>query len=158
MAEDEAHEVVTRARLSALGLALGLALAVAVLAGCGDDEEPASQTASTPRGEIELSIRFEDGAGNTKTATLTCRTDLQRAGGYLRDAAPASELCAAVRSIEELLTTEPDKQRVCSQIYGGPETARVTGTIDGVEVDRRFTRTNGCEIADYRRAGALLPP
>lgn len=148
----------TRTRLSALGLALALGLTFAVLTGCGDDEESGSQTASTPRGEIELSIRFEDGAGNTKTATLTCRRDLQRAGGYLRDAAPASELCTAVRSIKELLTTQPDRPRVCTQIYGGPETARVTGTIDGVEVDRRFARTNGCEIADYRRAGALLPP
>ena len=52
----------------------------------------------------------------------------------------------------------PTQQRVCTQIYGGPETARVTGTIDGEKVDRRFTRTNGCEIDDFNRAGELLQP
>jgi len=57
-----------------------------------------------------------------------------------------------------LLTTQPDQDRVCTQIYGGPETARVSGTIDGEKVDRRFERTNGCAIADFNRAGELLQP
>ena len=47
---------------------------------------------------------------------------------------------------------------MCTQIYGGPEQARVTGTIDGKKVDRRFTRTNGCEIADFDAAKGLLQP
>ena len=47
---------------------------------------------------------------------------------------------------------------MCTQIYGGPETARVTGTINGKKVDRRFTRTNGCEIADFTDAAGLLQP
>ena len=51
-----------------------------------------------------------------------------------------------------------DEGRACAQIYGGPETAVVTGTIDGDAVKRRFTRTNGCELADYKRAAGLLQP
>lgn len=145
----------------AVGLAVAVGVAVAALAGCGDteDEEFVRPGTSVPAsGGIELSIRFDDGAGNTQTAMLTCRDDVQRAGGYLDGKAAVSELCAEARSIKELLTTQPDKQRACTQIYGGPQTARVTGTIDGMKVDRRFTRTNGCEIADYGRAAALLPP
>lgn len=145
----------------AVGLAVALGVTVAALAGCGDteDEEFTRPGTSVPAsGGIELSIRFDDGAGDTQTATLTCRDDVQRAGGYLDGKAPVSELCTQARSIEELLTTQPDERRACTQIYGGDETARVTGTIDGMKVDRRFTRTNGCEIADYRRAAALLPP
>ena len=69
-----------------------------------------------------------------------------------------SELCAQARSLAALLTTQPEQDRACTQIYGGPQTARVTGTIDGVKLDRRFTRTNGCEIADFTRAAALLQP
>ena len=69
-----------------------------------------------------------------------------------------AELCAQARGLAALLTTQPAKDRACTQIYGGPETAHVTGTIDGRKVDRRFARTNGCEIADFTRAAGLLRP
>lgn len=149
-------------RASAAGLWLGLLLLliVATLGGCGDNDEPAApQTASMPTGSgIELSIRHDDGAGNTETGILTCRGGVQRAGGFLTRRATVEQLCAKARAIKALLTTPPDKQRACTQIYGGPETARITGTIDGVKVDRRFSRTNGCEIDDFNRAGELLQP
>jgi hypothetical protein len=151
---------VRRGRGARLWLVLLLGLTVATVGGCGDDDEPAAPlTASTPAGSgIELSVHHDDGAGNQATASLTCRGSVERAGGFLTRRGPARELCAKVRSITELLTTQPDKRRACTQIYGGPQTARVTGTIDGVKVDRRFTRTNGCEIADFDRAGELLQP
>ena len=150
-------------RASAAGLWLGLLLllSVATLGGCGeDDDEPAApQTASTPAGsEIELSIRHDDGDGNTQTGTLTCAGGAPRAAGFLTRRATAEELCAKARAIRALLTTPPDKGRVCTQIYGGPETAHITGTIDGEKVDRRFSRTNGCEIDDFNDAGELLQP
>ena len=153
----------SRALAAGLGCALALGLAVAALGGCGDaDDEPAApQTASTPArasGAIELSIRSVTAAGATRTSTLTCRKGEQRAGGALVGRARAVALCAKARSIAELLTTQPDQQRACTEIYGGPETGRVSGTIDGTKVDRRFTRTNGCEIADFSRAAALLQP
>ena len=144
-----------------LGLLLLLPLTVASLGGCGDDDdEPAAPpTASTPAaGSIELSIRHDDGAGNTQTGSLTCRGSVPRAGGFLTRRVTAEELCAKARAIKALLTTPPDQQRACTQIYGGPETARITGTIDGEKVDRRFSRTNGCEIDDFNRAGELLQP
>ena len=83
---------------------------------------------------------------------------MQRAGGFLTRRTTADELCAKARAIKALLTTQPERQRACTQIYGGPETAQITGTIDGVKVDRRFSRTNGCEIADFNDAGELLQP
>ena len=148
-------------RSAGLWLLLALGLAVAALGGCGDDDdEPAApQTAPAPAtGGIELSIRHEDGAGKRETGILTCTGTEQRAGGFLTRRATVDELCAKARAIKALLTTQPDKQRACTQIYGGPETARITGTIDGVKVDRRFSRTNGCEIDDFNRAGELLQP
>ena len=150
-------------RASAAGLWLGLLLLLplATLGGCGDDDEQpaAPQTASTPPGgAIELSIRHDDGAGNTQNGSLTCRGGVQRAGGFLTRRATAEQLCAKARAIKALLTTPPDKQRACTQIYGGPETARITGTIDGERVDRRFSRTDGCEIADFNDASELLQP
>jgi hypothetical protein len=48
----------------------------------------------------------------------------------------------------------------CTSIYGGPATARVTGTIAGKPVDARFSREDGCEIARWGRNEDLLgePP
>jgi len=152
----------SHARGGGLWAGLLVLLALAALAGCGEDEdEPgaaAPQTTSTAAGGVELSIRYDDGEGRRETAILTCRANVQRAGGFLDGKAPVSELCAQARSLGELLTTQPAKDRMCTQIYGGPQTARVTGTIDGEPVDRRFTRTNGCEVADFERAAALLQP
>ena len=44
----------------------------------------------------------------------------------------------------------------CAEIYGGPATARVTGTLNGERVDARFSRVNSCEIARWDRNAALL--
>lgn len=141
------------------GLGLTLGLLVAALAGCGGEDDPTSARASsTAAGGIELSIRYRDGDGKTELGLLTCRAHLQRAGGFLRDATAVGELCASVRATEELLTTPPARDRACTQLYGGPETAHVTGTIDGRRVDRRFARTDGCEIDDFSRAAYLLQP
>ncbi len=143
-----------RATVAAAALAIA-----AALAGCGDADEPAAQqTATTASGAIELTIVYDDGSGRKTTGALTCRGAVQRAEGALDGAASPAKLCAQARGNKELLTTTPDKGRQCTQIYGGPETAHVTGTIDGDKVDRRFTRTNGCELADYKRAAGLLPP
>jgi hypothetical protein len=136
-----------------------LVLAVAAaLGGCGDADEPAAQSTSATPGAVELTVVYDDGAGAKTSGALTCRGSDRRAEGALDGRAPAAELCAQARGIAELLTSTPAKGRTCTQIYGGPETAHVTGTIDGAKVDRRFRRTNGCEIADFTRAAGLLRP
>jgi hypothetical protein len=45
---------------------------------------------------------------------------------------------------------------MCSEIYGGPQQALVTGTIDGRTVKARFKRTDGCEIARWNRLAFLF--
>lgn len=45
---------------------------------------------------------------------------------------------------------------VCTQIYGGPQEALVTGTFRGRRVWARFSRRNGCEIARWNRIAFLL--
>ncbi|QOV41780.1 SSI family serine proteinase inhibitor [Streptomyces chromofuscus] len=46
---------------------------------------------------------------------------------------------------------------MCTMQYGGPGTARVTGTWAGRSVDAAFDRSNGCEIARWDRLVPLLP-
>ena len=160
MAGDEAQRLMTRrrARFGAALAASALALALA-LGGCGDEDEPAAQQSTIPASAaIELTVVYDDGSGRKTTGTLTCRGADRRAEGALEGRASPAELCAQAHGVTDVLTSEPDKTRACAQIYGGPETARVTGTIGAAKVDRRFSRTNGCEIADYTRVAGLLGP
>lgn len=133
-----------------------LAAAALTLGACGEADEPAAQQTTTTSGTIELTVLYDDGSGRTTTGTLTCRGADRRAAGALDGKASPAELCAQARGIADLLTSQPDRTRACTQVYGGPETATVTGTIDDDKVDRRFSRTNGCELADFKRAAGLL--
>jgi hypothetical protein len=47
---------------------------------------------------------------------------------------------------------------VCTQIYGGPQVARVTGRIDGRRVWATLGRTDGCEISRWDRLSPWLLP
>jgi hypothetical protein len=37
----------------------------------------------------------------------------------------------------------------CTEMYGGNDTAHVTGTVDGQQIETTFSRVNGCEIARW---------
>jgi hypothetical protein len=125
------------------------ALAVAGVA-CGDDSSSGdSQT-------VNLTVKVEDGNGKTAEATLECGDDSAKGGGFLEDA--AEQHCRDALAMEKMLTTRPPRDRVCTQIYGGPQTARITGTFGAQDVARHLKRTNGCEIEDWKQADALLAP
>ena len=49
------------------------------------------------------------------------------------------------------------KDEVCTMIYGGPQVARVTGTLRGRKVWVTLRRRNGCEIDRWNRVSFLLP-
>jgi hypothetical protein len=134
-----------------------LALCVAMMGSCGDDGP--DKDGSSPNGgdahAVDLSIRADDGAGTVKEARLECsgtKTDVRGLPG--RDPA---ELCGLARQLAAFFARKPEAGRACTQIYGGPEAASVRGTIGGREVERRFSRRNGCEIADWERVAPLLP-
>jgi hypothetical protein len=60
------------------------------------------------------------------------------------------------RALAKALASAQDTVRACTEQYGGPETARVTGTLAGEPVDVTVTRTDGCGIADYAELFAAL--
>ncbi|MDX6707440.1 MAG: hypothetical protein QOK16_2945 [Solirubrobacteraceae bacterium] len=128
------------------------ACAVLLVCGCGDDA--ASARTPPPQRSITLTIRFDRGARVPLRGTLSCRPSAQRATGIAR---PAARSCSRVRRIAGLLTSKPREDRICTLIYGGPQKVRVTGRIGGKRVNRRFDRTNGCEIIDYDRLASALP-
>jgi len=44
----------------------------------------------------------------------------------------------------------------CTEIFGGPERARVRGTLRGEPVSAEFSRVNGCEINRWDAVAPLL--
>lgn len=127
------------------------------LLACGDEKRASTSPGAPAQGEaIELTIRYDDGARRSASGRLICRPGEQRATGDLTARLPAARLCSDARALASLLTRRPGR-RTCTQVYGGPQTVHVSGTIDGSRVQRRFARTNGCEIKDFARLAPLLP-
>jgi hypothetical protein len=80
--------------------------------------------------------------------TLHCNL----AGGTLPRAATA---CTRLAELRAPFAPVPP-MTMCTQIYGGPQTARVTGTFRGNVLHATFNRVGGCEIARWNRVSFLL--
>jgi hypothetical protein len=132
-------------------LGLALLLAGGVLVGCAAPEPaaPGPTAAPTSTTGTALTVVVED--GTTTTSQLTCDPP----GGDHPD--PAAACTALEQNGEQALPPVP-KGRACTQVYGGDQTARVTGTWRGQPVDSRFSLTNGCEISRWTSLAGLLPP
>jgi hypothetical protein len=111
--------------------------------------------AAAPSVRLTVDFTRRGGSGH-QVAHVRCAAAGNRVDGFLR-AVGAPRACAAARRIAGLLASGPDPHRACSQIYGGPERALVTGTVGGRRIRHGFSRTNGCGVAEWRRAMPLLP-
>jgi len=49
----------------------------------------------------------------------------------------------------------PSGDTMCTEQYGGPETATVTGTFNGKHIKLKFKRTDGCAISRFGAAHKL---
>ena len=118
-----------------------------------DPPHPRSSPPPEPgRGNAGLDIDSEPAL----TYTLTCR------GGAPTDESrhpyPA-QACEVLRNDPEVLMPQSrSKDVVCTQQYGGPQTANVTGVVDGIRVDISFALRDGCEISQWNAAESILGP
>jgi hypothetical protein len=73
-------------------------------------------------------------------------------------ASSASEhaACARLSRLNESSFAPVPRETICAQVYGGPQTAHVKGTIEGEPVEAFFNRGNGCEIARWEALGFLF--
>ena len=113
---------------------------VALLAGCGEDDEPAAQAGAVADLTVEVDPDGHD-AQEPKTATVSCD-------------APAD--CPEIDALDPKVFEPTPGDVACTQQFGGPETATVKGTFKGEQVDAQFSRQNGCEIARWEDAAPLL--
>ena len=120
------------------------AVAAALLvAGCGSDS-----TSTSGGGGDSTDVTFSldrDGSGGAaaEEVTLTCP------GG---DAAA----CAAIEALPAHPTAETPPTQACTEVYGGPDTLTINGTLRGEDVSAAFSRGNGCDIERFDRFADVL--
>lgn len=70
-------------------------------------------------------------------------------------AANSSAVCTRLAALDDPFAPTPEGS-ACTQIYGGPQVARVKGTFRGERVWTTFRRRDGCETARWNRIAFLL--
>ena len=122
--------------------------------GEGDAAAPGTSDGSSADGvsrpENDLVVSVDRGDGSAPVSwTLTCDGSAQ---GTHPDAEAA---CAHLRALDNPFAPLP-ADVACTEIYGGPQSAHITGRWDGEAVDLEVTRVDGCRIAQWDSLGVLL--
>ena len=103
-------------------------------------------------GAIDLKIAYRaDESTPVKTLTLHCAP---ARGTVVRPGVACRRLIALG---DTAFAPTPRGMRACAQIYGGPQTALVTGIYFGQPVWTRLTRVDGCANARWNKVAFLFP-
>ncbi|MEV8318022.1 SSI family serine proteinase inhibitor [Streptomyces sp. NPDC059900] len=140
------------ASVAALSAAPAVALSPvpAVPADLGPIPLPSQLTGASPD---RLTVKVTDaGEGNNGTYKLECHPT----GGTHPSAQEACEKLDQERWGRDLFAPTPADAN-CTMQYGGPATARITGTWHGRPVDATYDRSNGCEISRWNNMVPVLP-
>jgi hypothetical protein len=107
-------------------------------------------------------------AASGTSLTITYIEDIKRPDDRVRwtlECDPASgthpRRVAACRELARLgwrVFRPVPKDMACTQVYGGPQVAIVSGRVNGRAVWARFSRADGCQISRWARVPSLLPP
>jgi hypothetical protein len=136
-----------------IGVLLLLALLTACAPSPGDTGPSGSSggAAGISRADNDLVVRFDQGNGSAPESwTLTCAGT---ADGTHPDAAAA---CARLQDLADPFAPIPD-DLVCTEQYGGPQSAHIAGLWAARPVDLEVTRVDGCHISQWDGLLPLLP-
>ncbi|MFE4541913.1 SSI family serine proteinase inhibitor [Arthrobacter sp. NPDC056727] len=106
-------------------------------------------------GDAELSITVKASKdGKTVNYTLVCKGGAPMAESQHPRAAAA---CSALKNNAAILNpAAPPKGISCTQQYGGPQVASVTGEVNGTPVETSFALRDGCQIGAWNAAKDIL--
>ncbi|HKS03155.1 MAG TPA: SSI family serine proteinase inhibitor [Arthrobacter sp.] len=106
-------------------------------------------------GNAELSITVKASKdGKAANYTLVCKDGAPMAESQHPTAAAA---CSALKKNAAILNpAAPPKGISCTQQFGGPQVASVTGEVNGTPVETSFALRDGCEIGAWNAAKDLL--
>lgn len=139
-------------RVVPLLLLIGLTGCAAPPGGSGAEPSSGAPAPSSAMADDELLLVLDRGNG-TEPERYTVSCD----GAPDGDHPDVSAACSHLAPLVEPFAALPS-ELACTQIYGGPETARITGRWNAADVDLEVSRTNGCLIAQWDSLGPLLPP
>ena len=127
-------------------MALAALLIVALLGGCA----ALPDATSSEKGTVLTVRAWPNGMPKqpVREWTLVCP-----AGGTLPRAARA---CRLLERLPNAFTRVPGP-RACTQIYGGPAEAIISGVFNGRRVSASFSRGDGCRIAEWNKVAFLFP-
>jgi len=106
-------------------------------------------------GDAELSITVKASKdGKAVSYTLVCKDGAAMAESQHPNAAAA---CTALKNNAAIVNAAaPPKGISCTQQYGGPEVATVTGEVNGTPVETSFALRDGCQIGAWNAAKDIL--
>ncbi|PID53487.1 MAG: hypothetical protein CSA58_12350 [Micrococcales bacterium] len=145
------------------------------LAGCGSPSSspestpsdtpvtlaPSDMTTSTPKdlmtgngqvdtGPTDLTITVRSGeSAKPTTWTLTCHP----AGGSHPDPEKA---CAQLAKAGGYQALHIPREMMCAQVFGGPATATLTGTLDGNTLDVKLGQDDSCRTNQWNSLSEVL--
>jgi hypothetical protein len=118
--------------------------AIFAAAGCGDDDDSTTEPAG-PDTALRISLDLDGPGGKApREAEVVCEPGM--------DTGPCERI--AELDVADLAPVPPTQP--CTEIYGGPATATITGTLHGEAVNAALSKQNGCEIERYARVEPLL--
>lgn len=151
----------SRSRFRAAATAAAFLILALALSACGDPpaEAPGDGDLVAPDqqpSQTALDVVVNDGQAET-SFRLIC-DDAPRFEGEAGDR-DAQAACDAVAAAKDRLVELSDPNRepeMCTEQYGGPETATISGTVEGEQVDAQVDRANGCGISTWESLQPLL--
>jgi hypothetical protein len=123
-------------------------VALVGLSACASSDAGGDGGSSDAGTSLTIVVTPAEGA-KTSTYDLTC----DPAGGEHPQPAQA---CDAIAAGGADIFEEPPADQTCTQQYGGPQVATITGTYDGKDVEATFSRANGCEIDRWDELGTTV--
>lgn len=132
--------------LRSAGLVLALTLA-AVATG------PAATALPSPGDRLTLTVAHSGDPAADGTSELRCHP----AGGTHPAARAACDRLDGLTRWGSSPFAPVPRDAHCTRQYGGPATARLTGTWAGRPVDATFDRADGCEISRWQKFEPVLP-
>jgi hypothetical protein len=123
--------------------ALVLLLLLLLPAGCGGSSNSSAAT------DLRITVWPQGKAGASISYTLGCPGGTGTLPG-------ARAACSKLQRIGASAFAPVPPGTACTEIYGGPQVARVGGRLAGRSISADFSRSDGCQIERWGRVAFLF--